>query len=67
VTAIKKKDTAEAMHAQRLAYIGNRGAKDMLALDDLRKLSHLIRNSVTFLGAEAKLWPDAGRARGSFR
>ena len=39
VTAIKKKDSAEVMHAQRPAYIGNRGAKDMLALEDLRKLS----------------------------
>jgi hypothetical protein len=39
VTAIKKKGSAEMMHAQRPAYIGNRGAKDMLALEDLRKLS----------------------------
>jgi hypothetical protein len=35
VTAIKKKESAEMMHAQRPAYIGNRGAKDMLALEDL--------------------------------
>ena len=39
VTAIKKNDSAEMMHAQRPAYIGNRGVKDMLALEDLRKLS----------------------------
>jgi hypothetical protein len=41
--------------------------KDMLALEDLRKLSHLISNSVTFFGAEAKALADAGRARRSFR
>jgi hypothetical protein len=39
VTAIKKKISVEMMHAQRPAYFGNRGAKDMLALEDLRKLS----------------------------
>ena len=49
-----RRRTVEAMHAQRPAYIGNRGAKDMLALEDLPKLSHLIGNSVTFLALKAK-------------
>lgn len=55
VAVIKKKESAKVVHAQRPAYIGNRGAKDMLALEDLPKLSSLIGNSVTFLGTEAKL------------
>jgi hypothetical protein len=54
VNAIKKKNSAEVMHAQRPAHIGNRGAKDMLALEDLRKLFHLIRNSGNFFGRRSQ-------------
>jgi hypothetical protein len=55
VAAIKKKDSAEVMHAQRLACVGNRGAKDMLALGGSAKAVHLIGNSATFLAPQPSL------------
>ena len=54
MAAIKKRDSARVMHAQRLAYVGSRGEKDMLALEDLPKAVRLIGNSATFLAPKAK-------------
>jgi hypothetical protein len=51
---LQSRRTVKAMHAQRPADIGNRGAKDMLALEDLQKLFPSDWGFCNFLGTEAK-------------
>jgi hypothetical protein len=68
VAAIKKKGSARVMHAPRLAYVGSRGAKDMLALEDLPKLSPSDWEFCNFFGPpKSQALAVAGSARRCFR